>query len=150
MATKIKKNSLLHFINFLFFAKNSGAKNKKRKFDQIFVFFKTFSKFFWIFLNFLRKIYFCGLILRNSKKIGQNLEFFENSSIFGWHFEFVVLLVGIWVLNFFLFFVHKKFNFFFFAKNQNAKNMPTIFLTNAVKSKDHTGWLKATNSIFDD
>ena len=29
----------LHFVNFLFFAKNSGAKNKKRKFDQNFEFF---------------------------------------------------------------------------------------------------------------
>ena len=122
MPAKTKNFCFLHFVNFLFFAKNSGAKNKKMK-DQIFNYFQFSLKFleffeknplFWGF--FLRKFHFFAEILVIFLKFGICGVISRNISaeIF---------------FRFFLFFVRKKPNFFlFFAKNQNAKKMATISL----------------------
>ena len=53
--TKTKNFCFLPFIDFLFFAKNSGAKKQKIEIDHIFEFFSIFPNFFWNFWNFFKE-----------------------------------------------------------------------------------------------
>ena len=97
-------------------------------------FFKTFSKFFWNFLNFVRKIYFLGVYFEkfqeNWTKFGIFWKFFNfwlKILVSFRNFEFLVLLEGILCWFFCFVFCSQKNQFFLvFCKKSKCKKMATI------------------------